>query len=100
MWKSTNVNQTVVQFHVLSKWYINWFKSLYGLKQAPKQWHEKFDKVLVLNRYANEIKKMLASNFDLKNMGEADVILGIKITKISYGRMLSQEHYVEKVQLL
>lgn len=72
-------------------------KSVYGLKEAPKQWHEKFDKVLVLNRYANEIKKMLASNFDLKNMGEADVILGIKITKISYGRMLSQEHYVEKV---
>ena len=24
-------------------------KSLYGLKQAPKQWHEKFDQVLVSN---------------------------------------------------
>ena len=23
------------------------FKSLYGLKQAPKQWHEKFNQVLV-----------------------------------------------------
>ena len=23
-------------------------KSLYGLKQAPKQWHEKFDKVVVM----------------------------------------------------
>ena len=22
-------------------------KSLYGLKQAPKQWHEKFDQVLI-----------------------------------------------------
>ncbi|PNX71449.1 retrotransposon-related protein, partial [Trifolium pratense] len=26
-------------------------KSLYGLKQAPKQWHEKFDKVMLLNGY-------------------------------------------------
>ena len=24
-------------------------KSLYGLKQAPKQWHEKFDYVLLKN---------------------------------------------------
>lgn len=25
-------------------------KCLYGLKQAPKQWHEKFDKVLLSNQ--------------------------------------------------
>ena len=27
-------------------------KSLYGLKQAPKQWHNKFDHVLVTNGYS------------------------------------------------
>ena len=27
------------------------FKSLYGLKQMPKQWHEKYDHVLVSNGY-------------------------------------------------
>ena len=26
-------------------------KSLYGLNQAPKQWHEKFDNVLLKNRF-------------------------------------------------
>ncbi|KAM7466339.1 hypothetical protein LguiB_013901 [Lonicera macranthoides] len=110
-------------------------KSLYGLKQAPKQWHEKFDKVLVSNDYlineadkyiyyksfdtntyviiclyvddmlimgtslyvVNETKKFLTSNFDMKNMGEADVILGIKIIKTCDGLILSQEHYVDKI---
>ena len=45
----------------------------------------------------NETKMMLASNFDMKDIREANVILGIKITKINDGFKLSQEHYVEKM---
>ena len=109
-------------------------KSLYGLKQAPKQWHEKFDQVLVSNGYlineadkcvyyknldinayviiclyvddmlifgtsmdvVTKTKSFLASNFDMKDMGEADVILGIKVLRKADGLILSQEHYVEK----
>ena len=104
-------------------------KSLYGLKQAPKQWHEKFDKVLLSNGFlineadkcvyskfddnigviiclyvddmfimgtcldvVIETKKFLSSNFEMKDMGEADFILGIKIRKSNRGIMLSQEH--------
>ena len=26
-------------------------KSLYGLKQAPKQWYEKFDNALLINKF-------------------------------------------------
>lgn len=43
---------------------------------------------------------MLTFIFDLKNIGEPDVILRIKITKTSDSLMLSQEHYAEKVWVL
>ncbi|RVW75946.1 Retrovirus-related Pol polyprotein from transposon TNT 1-94 [Vitis vinifera] len=109
-------------------------KSLYGLKQAPKQWHNKFDHVLVTNGYSindankciynkyedntcvviclyvddmlifgtslevvHETKKFLGSKFDMKDLGEAKMILGIKITRTPNGLKLSQEHYVEKI---
>ncbi|KAJ9684091.1 hypothetical protein PVL29_016537 [Vitis rotundifolia] len=109
-------------------------KSLYGLKQAPKQWHNKFDHVLVTNGYSIndadkciyskyedntcvviclyvddmlifgtnlevvcETKKFLGSKFDMKDLGEAEVILGIKIIRTPNGLKLSQEHYVEKI---
>lgn len=42
-------------------------------------------------------KSFLASNFDMKDIGRADVILGIKITRDSNGIFLSQEHSVEKI---
>ena len=40
---------------------------------------------------------MLNRNFDKKDLGLADVILGIKIIRHSDGIVLSQSHYVEKV---
>lgn len=42
-------------------------------------------------------KKMLTKHFDMKDMGKADVILGIKIVKTPEGIILTQSHYVEKV---
>ena len=109
-------------------------KSLYGLKQAPKQWHEKFDNVMMSNGFKinecdkcvyvknlendyvivclyvddmliigsnfkmiNSTKKMLSKRFDMKDMGVADVILGMKITRTSDGYALSQSHYTEKI---
>ena len=109
-------------------------KSLYGLRQAPKQWHRKFDHVLISNGFFfNDVdkciynkvenksciiiclyvddmlifrtdvqvvintKSFLRSKFDMKDLGEAEVILGIKITRILNGLNLSQEHYIEKI---
>ena len=40
----------------------------------------------------NETKKLLSSHFEMKDMGEADVILGIKIRKNDDGFSLCQSH--------
>ncbi|GJX05247.1 zinc finger, CCHC-type containing protein [Tanacetum coccineum] len=110
-------------------------KSLYGLKQAPKQWHQKFDEVVLSNGYLlNQVdkcvyrkfdesgkgviiclyvddmlifgtdqvqvdvtKEFLSSRFFMKDMGEADVILSIRIKHESNGIEISQSHYIEKI---
>ncbi|GJS37354.1 zinc finger, CCHC-type containing protein [Tanacetum coccineum] len=110
-------------------------KSLYGLKHAPKQWHQKFDEVVLSNSYllnqadkcvyskfdaagkgviiclyvddmlifstdqvlVDLTKEFLSSRFSMKDMGEADVILGIRIKHESNGITISQSHYIEKV---
>ncbi|GJZ53319.1 retrovirus-related pol polyprotein from transposon TNT 1-94 [Tanacetum coccineum] len=45
----------------------------------------------------NETKTFLSSQFDMKDLGEVDVILGIKVRKTKNGYSLSQSHYIEKV---
>ncbi|GKB02061.1 zinc finger, CCHC-type containing protein [Tanacetum coccineum] len=110
-------------------------KSLYGLKQAPKQWHQKFDEVVLSNVYllnqadkcvyskfdesgkgviiclyvddilifvtnqvhADLTKKFLSSRFSMKDMGEADVIMGIRIKHESNGIAISQSYYIKNV---
>jgi hypothetical protein len=42
-------------------------------------------------------KKILTNKFDIKDLDVTDIILGIKISKISNGLVLSQSHYVEKI---
>nr|GEW45872.1 zinc finger, CCHC-type [Tanacetum cinerariifolium] len=42
-------------------------------------------------------KNMLKSKFDMKDIGLADVILGIKIIRTQNGLVLSQAHYVDKI---
>nr|GEX27265.1 hypothetical protein [Tanacetum cinerariifolium] len=59
-------------------------KSLYGLKEAPKQWHHKFDEVVLSN--VDLIKKFLSSRFSMKDMEEADVIMGTE--KFNYSECI------------
>ncbi|GKC03397.1 zinc finger, CCHC-type containing protein [Tanacetum coccineum] len=104
-------------------------------EEAPKQWHQKFDEVVLSNGYllnqadkcvyskfdetgkgviiclyvddmlifgtdqvqVDLTKEFLSSRFSMKDMGEADVILGIRIKHESNGIAISQSHYIEKV---
>ena len=45
----------------------------------------------------NEVKSFLSKSFDMKDLGETDVILNIKLIKVENEITLSQSHYVEKV---
>ncbi|GJT03941.1 hypothetical protein Tco_0838403 [Tanacetum coccineum] len=42
-------------------------------------------------------KKLLSENFDMKVLGESDVILGIKILPKENRPMLALSHYIEKI---
>nr|ABA92101.2 retrotransposon protein, putative, Ty1-copia subclass [Oryza sativa Japonica Group] len=45
----------------------------------------------------NEVKSFLSQNFDMKDLGVADVILNIKLIRGENGITLLQSHYVEKM---
>jgi hypothetical protein len=45
----------------------------------------------------NKVKTFLCQSFDMKYLGEADVILNIKLIKGDNEITMTQSHYVEKV---
>ena len=49
------------------------------------------------NEIIKTTKEMFNNKFEMKDLGVADVILGIKISKTSDGLILSQSHYIEKI---
>nr|ABG66099.1 retrotransposon protein, putative, Ty1-copia subclass [Oryza sativa Japonica Group] len=48
-------------------------------------------------RVINEVKSFLSQNFDMKDLGVADVILNIKLIRGENGITHLQSHYVEKI---
>ena len=83
------------------------------LNQADKCVYSKFDassKGVIIFLYVDDMlifgtdqnqvdktKKFLSSNFDMKDLGEAEVILGIKIKRTKNSISISQSHYIEKI---
>ncbi|KAJ9547348.1 hypothetical protein OSB04_019891 [Centaurea solstitialis] len=45
----------------------------------------------------SETKKYLSSNFKMKDLGEVDTILGIKVKRTGSQISLSQSHYIQKI---
>ncbi|GKC31126.1 zinc finger, CCHC-type containing protein [Tanacetum coccineum] len=105
-----NTWQTPKQWHQNSDEVV--LSSVYLLNQDDKCVYSKFDesgKGVIICLYVNDIlifgtnqvhvdltKKLLSSRFSMKGMGEADVILGIRIKHESNGISISQSHYTEK----
>ena len=57
------------------------------------------DDLLILGsniHVVNNVKSLLCANFDMKDLGESKVILGIKITISEKGISLDQSHYIKK----
>ncbi|CAM8887661.1 unnamed protein product [Rhodiola kirilowii] len=85
----------------------------FRLNQADKCIYSKFDNSgngVIICLYVDDMlifgtdqkqvdlaKYFLSSSFTMKDMREADVILGIRIKRENKGLALSQSHYVEKV---
>ena len=63
--------------------------------------HLYVDDILIFGTSLNvikEVKDLLSNNFEMKDLGEADVILNVKMLREGNGGVtLSQSHYVEKV---
>ncbi|GJS60297.1 retrovirus-related pol polyprotein from transposon TNT 1-94 [Tanacetum coccineum] len=71
----------------------------YKARLVAKGYRQKEDDMLIMGTnmdVINQTKKIRHSSFDMKDMGEADVILSIRIQKNSDGYILTQSHYIEK----
>ena len=58
------------------------------------------DDVLIFGsnvHFLNDVKFFFSNNFDMKDLGLVDVILGIKLIKKNDGMILTKSHYVEKL---
>nr|GEV83274.1 zinc finger, CCHC-type [Tanacetum cinerariifolium] len=58
------------------------------------------DDMLIFGTDQNQVDKtneFLSSNFSMKDIGEADVILGIRIKRENKGLTITQSHYIEKI---
>ncbi|GJU73976.1 zinc finger, CCHC-type containing protein [Tanacetum coccineum] len=66
--------------------------------EDPKQWHQKFDEVVLSSGFViNQSHKCVYFKFDKSRHGEADVILGIRIKREEKGITITQSHYIEEI---
>ncbi|KAE8689483.1 CYP710A2 protein [Hibiscus syriacus] len=77
-------------------------KSLYGLKQAPRCWYKRFDSFIMClgyNRLNSDPCAYFKREFEMKDLGSANKILGMQIHRDRSNRKiwLSQKNYLKKI---
>ena len=104
------LKQAPKQWH--EKFYNTLISNEFFVNESDRCVHNKFfvdsgviiclcvDDILILGTDMDVVKStkdLLSSNFDMKDLGGVDVILGIKIIRNSEEISLSQSHHVDKI---
>ncbi|MBW0536457.1 hypothetical protein O181_076172 [Austropuccinia psidii MF-1] len=72
----------------------------YRAKDSPIWLFFHVDDIAVFGKDVEPFRNQLKSEFDVKDMGDAEVMLGIQMIQAPEGLVLSQAHYVESVLVL
>lgn len=102
-------------------------RAMYGLKQAPNAWHETLtswltqigfrrceaepcvfwrkgtflylhvDDLAIFSKNPQNFKEEVKKRFEIKDLGESNLLLGMNITQESDHVILSQGHYIDKI---
>ncbi|MBW0510892.1 hypothetical protein O181_050607 [Austropuccinia psidii MF-1] len=72
-------------------------KAIYGLKQAPlPTWlYIHVDDIAIFSSDTSVFKKEIACEFDIKDIGLADLMLGVKVSRTKTSINLDQQHFTK-----
>ncbi|MBW0569078.1 hypothetical protein O181_108793 [Austropuccinia psidii MF-1] len=72
----------------------------YRLTGSPTWLFFHVDNIAVFGKDVDSFKSQLKTKFDVKDMGNAELMLGIQIVQFPEGLALSQAHYIESLLML
>ncbi|MBW0555809.1 hypothetical protein O181_095524 [Austropuccinia psidii MF-1] len=76
-------------------------KAIYGLKQAPLTWYDSLKSWLASSEFvACVLDPCISKEFDIKDIGPADLMLGVKVTHLPNRIGLDQQHFSNSLLFL
>ncbi|MBW0557574.1 hypothetical protein O181_097289 [Austropuccinia psidii MF-1] len=77
------------------KFFLRLNKAIYGLKQAPLAWYKS-----IFGKDVESFKAEISREFEIKNIGEANLMLGVEVTQNEDFIALDQQNFSESLLLL